>query len=302
MWHIRRGLLILQQAEDLPEKTWRKFEAFVLRLPHIYTFTHTLRIVHMSIQHGRTKEHSKLLQNGLVLDFRALASSLVRLKMLVLSCVDLFLPFRYTVRDIQRLQCTMEAFILLIDERMPNFTVNDIVAFLLPFTNLRSLTPEYVDFVTAKIPALQFFPRFPRLRSLKSRSNEHILLFLDVLHDAIGKDLLPCLEHLEVGEVNPRELGRVPRLLNRMSGWLHHFTFQFDYYRRLATLVRAFLVRLVSKPSLILLRSRPRPLRAHTPQALHSRLREHEVGLVFSAVEPRPAHCHRTPQPTDPAA
>ena len=126
----------------------------------------------------------------------------------------------------------MEALILLIDEHRPTFTVDDIVVFFLPFTNLRSLTPEYADFVTAKILALQFFPHFPRLRSLKSWNNGRILLFLGVLPDATGKDLLPCLEHLGVGELNPRELGRVPRLLNRMSGWLHPLTVQFDYYKR----------------------------------------------------------------------
>ena len=43
-------------AENLAEKTWSKFWAFLQSAPHIWNNVRSLRIVHNPIQHGETRE------------------------------------------------------------------------------------------------------------------------------------------------------------------------------------------------------------------------------------------------------
>ena len=123
------------------------------------------------------------------------------------------------------------------------FAVNDMIVFLVPFSNLRSLTLECIGFVREpeEQSALPFFPRLSYLKGLKLRKNKDILAFLDALHAAINQDLLPCLEHLEAGKLRPEDLHLLHSLFDRLSNQLRFLTLQF-YHQQHSVVPRTCLL------------------------------------------------------------
>ncbi|GJE95376.1 F-box protein [Phanerochaete sordida] len=221
-----------EHAEDLPEKTWTKFAAFVRSSTHLSQQIRTLKIDHTPIQYGKDKQQSELLQRILVLDVHALMTLLVtlgRLKTLTLDSVDLFLPPRYSVLDLAPLQCKVENYTFLAHEKESHFALDDFAVFLVPFTNIRCLTLKYIQFSLGPHPALSFFPRFPHLEKLKLRYNNNVEMFLDLLQDAVIQGLLPSLRKLEVGAVGRDDLLPLNKLLVCMSDRLRSLAVQLDF-------------------------------------------------------------------------
>lgn len=220
-------------AEDLPEKTWPKFQRFMQASTHLRPHIQTLRINHSPIISGKTRRQSALLQLKLVLDFHALMNvviALPKLTSLVLDSVDLFLPPEYSVLDLKVLQPNFQEFHFFAPDTARAFAVDDLFVFLTPFARAHTVVLEYIDFEPpGDNSAVSFVSHFPNLRYLKLREDSGLHNVLGLLRQAAARGRLPALDRLEVGNLAPHDMKSLQRVVDQIGEQLTALTLAIDY-------------------------------------------------------------------------